>query len=266
MLKTAISVEADLASRIAIRYVCQLGRSVDMTVSTIHALEPGEQGHSIATGWVRRTWEDAVVQEIVGQVTRLVKSEQAGCRILANPLFLPPNHNRDDRIARHLRSSQCDLFVEGILHRFEPDQFMAKIGSKLYRKLPCPILMVKNVTPLSKGVLWVSEGKIPERMVRAFLGMFPIQSIELELLICRLDKKPSAAAKKLSSTSGAESAASLIKSEGGSIKKISAMAGSPSSMAALVRDHFLIVSSVPPENSPMAALLSKSPCSLLFLS
>jgi alkyl hydroperoxide reductase subunit AhpC len=57
MLKTAVAVEADLASRIAIRYACQLGRSIDMTISTIHALEPGEEGQAIATGWVRQTWE-----------------------------------------------------------------------------------------------------------------------------------------------------------------------------------------------------------------
>ena len=185
--------------------------------------------------------------------------------MLAPPLFLPPERQRDDRIAQHLKSDHCDLFVEGILHRFEPDQFLEKIGSKLYRALPCPILMVKNLPPLSKGVLWVSEGKMPEMMMERFLRIFPAQSIELELLICRFGKNPPAASQGLSTTSGLESALSLYKSQDGSIKKISTVEGSPSSMAALVRDQFLIVSSVPSESSPMAELLSKSPCSLLFL-
>jgi hypothetical protein len=265
MLKTAVSVEADLASRIAIRYACQLGRSIDMTISTIHALEPGEEGQAIATGWVRQTWENAVAQETVSRVTRLVKSEQTGCRLLENPVFLPPEHSRDERIADFLRSNECSLLVEGILHRFEPDQFMAKLGSRLYRALPCPILLAKNLTPLSKGVLWVSEGKIPEQMAETFLGMFPIQSIELEFLICDFNQSPPAAVGDLSAAGEVEHAASLLESAGGSIKKISKVEGPPSSMATLVRDHFLIVSSVPSENSPMAELLSKSPCSLLFL-
>jgi nucleotide-binding universal stress UspA family protein len=258
MLKTAVSVEADLASRIAIRYACQLGRSIDMTISTIHALEPGEEGQAIATGWVRQTWENAVSQETASRVSRLVKSEQAGCRLLENPVFLPPVHSRDERITDFIRSNECGLLVEGILHRFEPDQFLAKFGSKLYRALPCPILLVKNLTPLSKGVLWVTEGKIPERMVETFLRIFPIQSIDLEFLICGFDQSPPAAA--------VDKAASLLESAGGTIKKVSNVEGPPSSMATLVRDHFLIVSAMPSEKGPMAKLLSKSPCSLLFLS
>ncbi|MBU4278116.1 MAG: hypothetical protein KKC30_15355 [Proteobacteria bacterium] len=265
MLKTAIAVDADLASRIAIRCACQLGRSIDMSVGTIHALEPGEEGHAIATGWVRQTWEDAVVRESMDQVTRLVKSEQAGCRMLEPPLFLPPENDRGDRIARHLRSNHCNLFVEGFLHRYKPDLFMEKIGSRFYRTLPCPTLMAQNVPPMSKGVLWLSQGKVTEKMMETYLGIFPNQAIELELLICRFGKNPSAAAKDSSSASGVEPAVSFFESAGGTIKNISTVEGSPSSMAALVRDHFLIVSSVPPQNSLMAQLLSKSPCSLLFL-
>jgi nucleotide-binding universal stress UspA family protein len=257
MLKTAVAVEADLASRIAIRYACQLGRSIDMTISTIHALEPGEEGQAIATGWVRQTWENAVAQETASRVASLVKSEQAGCRLLENPVFLPPEHSRDERIADFLRSNECDLLVEGILHRFEPDQFMAKFGSRLYRALPCPILLAKNLTPLSKGVLWVTEGKVPEGMVETFLRIFPAQSIELEFLICGFEQSLSAEA--------VENAVSLLESAGVSIKKVSSVEGPASSMATLVRDHFLIIAPVPSENSPMAELLSKSPCSLLFL-
>ncbi len=266
MRNTSIAVEADLASRIAIRYACQLGRSLEMNIGTIHALEPGEEGRSIATGWVRQTWENAVVQEKIEQVTQMVKSEQAGCRRLENPIFLPPGRHRDDRIAEHLRSNQSDLLVEGMLHRFEPDQFMQKVGSRLYRELPCPILLAKNVPPLSKGVLWVSEGKVPQPMAKAFWGLLPLPSIELQFLVCRFGRPPSEAAREIAPTSGIEDAVSLINSEGGSIKRISTVDGSPSSMAAMVRDHFLVVSSVPRANSPMAKLLSKSPCSLLFLS
>jgi hypothetical protein len=265
MLKTVIAVEADLASRIAIRYVCLLGRSIDLAISTIHVLQTEDQGNGIGTGWVRRTWEDAVSQRIMNQVTQLVKSEQTGCRVLEKPLFLPLNHNRDEQIAEHMRYNRCDLFVEGVLHRFEPDYFMEKIGSGLYRELNFPILMVKNVIPLSKRALLVSEGEMPERAAETFLRMFPIPSVEMDLLVCRFDKESSLAAGGETSTSEIDPALSKFKSEDGSIKDISVVEGSPSSMAGLVRDHFLIVTSVPGKNSPMAELLSKSPCSMLFL-
>lgn len=262
MLNTVIAIDADLASRIAIRYVCQLGRSLDMTISTIHALEPGEEGQAIATGWVRQTWEGAVVREAEEQVIRLVKSEQTRCRPLESPLFLPPGRPRADRIAEQLRSNHFDLFVEGLLHRFERDQFLEKIGSRLYRESPCPILLAQNVPPWAKGVLWVSDGMMTEQMVESFLRIFPIQSVELKLLNCRFSKNPSAAVQGSSSPKEVGPALNLLES---SIKNISTVEGSPSSMAALVRDHSLIVSSLPRENSPMAELLSKSPCTLLFL-
>ena len=265
MLKAAISVEADLASRIAIRYVCELGRHIDMTFSTLHALEPGEQGRAIATGWVRQTWQHAVVQDTMSQVTRLVRSERGGCRLLGNPIFLPPGQDRDDRITDHLASGRYDLFVEGILHGFEPAQFMERIDSRLYRHSPCPILLAKNVPPWSKGVLWVSDGRMTEQMMAAFLRIFPIQSMELALLTCHFDGNRAAAAGGSAPAGGVGPAVALFESEGGSLKSNSTAEGSPSAMAALVRDHFLIVSAVPPASSPLAQLLAKSPCSLLLL-
>lgn len=258
MLKTAIAVDADLASRIAVRYACQMGRFLDLDISTLHAADPGEQGQAIATGWVRRKWEDAVVRDTMDQVVQLVKAEQAGCRILAPPLFLPPEQPRDERLARHLRSNRYGLFVEGLLHRFKPDHFMAKIGSRLYRNLPCPAMVAQNVPPPSKGVLWVSPGKIAPKSMENFLGIFPSRTIELSLLNCRFGNKPVA-------PSDIEAAVSLFESSGGAVTNISTVEGSPSSMAALVRDHFLIVSEVPPAKGPMAELLSKSPCSLLLI-
>ncbi|MCB2190622.1 MAG: hypothetical protein KQI62_03605 [Deltaproteobacteria bacterium] len=265
MLKTAIAVDANLASRIAIRYACRLGRSLDMSIGTIHAPEPGEEGSAIATGWVRRTWEDAVVRDSMDQVVRMVRSEQAGCRMLEPPQFLPSEGDREDRIAQHLRSSHFGLFMEGLLHRFKPERFMDKIGSRLYRALPCPALVVQNVPSMSKGVLWLAQGKIPKETVEKFLAVFPVQSVELSLLNCRFGHKSSAAKKDSSTNSELEPAASLIQNAGGIIKEISTVQGSPSSMAALARDAFLIVSPVPPAKGPMARLLSRSPCSLLFL-
>ncbi len=262
MLKTVIAIDADLASRIAIRYACQLGRSLDMTISTVHALEPGEEGNAIATGWVRRTWEGAVVREAKEQVIHLVRSEQTRCRPLESPLFLPPGRPRADRIAEQLRASHYDLFVEGLIHRFERDTFLEKIGSRLYRGSPCPILLAQNVPPWAKGVLWVSDGMMTEQMVERFLRIFPIQSVELKLLNCKFSKSPSATVQGSSSPNQVGPALSLLES---SLKNISTVEGSPSSMAALVRDHSLIVSSLPRKNSPMAELLSKSPCTLLFL-
>jgi len=265
MLKTAIAVDSDLASRIAVRFACQLGQSLDMSMSTIHALEPGEEGQAIATGWVRRTWEDAVVRDSVDQVVRMVRAEQAGCRMLENPQFLPAEGDRDKRIAQHLRSSHFGLFVEGLLHRFKPDRFMDRISSRFYRALPCPALLAQNVPPLSKGVLWLAQGKIPAKAVDSFLEVFPAQSAEFTFLNCRFGQNSSGIRKDSSANGELEAAATLIKAAGGTIKEISTVEGSPSSMVALVRDHFLIVSSVPPANSPMARLLSRSPCSLLFL-
>ncbi|MBW1846702.1 MAG: hypothetical protein JRJ27_06060 [Deltaproteobacteria bacterium] len=262
MLKTLIAVEADLASRMAIRYACQLGRPADLEINTIHIIQPEDHGDSPGTGWVHQTWEDAVIQKTKNEISQMVKSEQASSRILSPPQVV--TGNRDQQITGELKFSHYDFFTEGIFHSFEPVDFFKKIRSPLYKDLPCPALMVKNWVSLTKGILFISESSTLDHYIKLFLKIFHTHSIEPEILLCKFDKKSSSSRKIDNSPQLVQPIEQILGSQGLNVKNIITVEGSVSALIPLVSDYSLILSSVPDEKSQMAKLLSKSPCSILF--
>ena len=61
MIKTIVSLDTNLASSIALRYACRLANLIETELHTIHVKEPDSEGSSPGSGWVRKTWEDAML-------------------------------------------------------------------------------------------------------------------------------------------------------------------------------------------------------------
>ncbi len=159
MLKALIPVELNLASNIALRYSCQKAAMLDMELQPIHVEEPDSKSHSAQSGWIRRTWESGLEEAGREEVARILKSEQLDCSIV--PLPIVAVGDREDEILKELRNGRYDLYVDGVVSHFNQSSFRKLLGSKLYKNMPCPVLLVKNLVASDRVVLLLGEASEP---------------------------------------------------------------------------------------------------------
>jgi hypothetical protein len=266
-LKALIAVKDDLASSIAIRYACQLAALTGLKPQTLYVVKPDEQGRTPGTGWVRQTWEDAIVSKGRDSIVQLIQAEKAACPELGNPKMAAGR--RDMEILHELQVSDYDLFTEGILHAFEPANFLKKIHSRLYRNLPCPVLMVKNLISLEKGILAVGEDRDMPACIAVFFKLFEGIQVDLDLISCRFDSKLAAAAAESpeGQETGLHSAENMLTEKGRTARTSRIIQGAPDSLDQALRDYGLVLTSLRRENlaeNPMVELLSRTPCPVLI--
>ena len=176
---------------------------------------------------------------------------------------------RDMEILHELQVSGYDLFAEGILHAFEPVNFLKKINSRLYRNLPCPALMVKNLVSLDKGILALGQVNDMSSCAAVFLKLFEGIQVDLDLICCRFQDAGEAAERNAASRleNGLRAAENMLAAKGRTPRASRIVKGASESLDRSVRDYGLVVSSLPRENlekSPMVDLLSRNPSPVLI--
>jgi hypothetical protein len=258
-LKALIAVKADLASSIAIRYACQLSELTGLRLQTFYVAKPEEQGRTPGTGWVQQTWEDAVDLRGRDNIAQLIQAEKITCPELGNPKMVAGK--RDMEILHELQVSDYDLFTEGILHAFEPVNFLKKVHSRLYRNLPCPALMVKNLISFDKGILALGEDRGMPSCIEIFLKLFGGIQVDLDLICCRFEDTGEAAGRDL------RTAENMLAEKGRTPRASRIVQAVSESLEQSIRDYGLVLSSLPRENlaeSPMVDLLSRTPSPVLI--
>jgi len=262
MQNVLIALETDLASSIALRYACRFEKLIRFNMQVVHIPDLDEQNHPPGGGWVHRTWENAVVQQSGREIRKLIREERGYCYSAGEPKIIPGE--KDQVILEELRKKRYDFFIEGFLHSFEPDRFFKKLDSDLYRHLPCPALMVKNMVDPDRGIQIVGT---PDTFSFELYWFFKILSgmvAEPDILVCRFKTsgdKATLLENDRDLISGIETG--MLK-YGKAAGRIRTAEGSSDGLAALVRDHALLVSPLPESGSPMAHMLSRSPCPILF--
>ena len=186
MLRTLVYLDADLASSIALRYVCRLRHSINMQLHTVHVEEPDHDGHAPGSGWVRRTWESAMLKTGEFEIAQLIKAEKSSCSMLGTPKMLVGE--RDNEILHEIQRESYDLFVEGSLHSFTPKKLFDKIHSRLYRYIPCPVIVVRNLVNLEKIAMIVSDEIESKKLVSMFLKIFNGAKLNLDLIYCEFQE------------------------------------------------------------------------------
>ena len=240
MLRTLVHLDADLASSIALRYICQLAEIVDMKLHSVHVEEPDKNAHAPGTGWVRRTWENTLLKTGEFQIAQLINAEKSSCPRLGAPKMLIGN--REDEILREIQKESYDLFVEGLLHSFSDKKLYDKMHSRLYRLIPCPVIIVKNLVDIEKVALIVRNELESKKLISGFLKMFKGAKLELDLVYCEFQEsgQPSFNAKK--EIDGTLSAAEEILVENqwspGNCRTIQ---GTPEDIGDTLRDYGLLV-------------------------
>jgi hypothetical protein len=186
MLRTLVYLNADLASSIALRYICQLSQFIDMKLHSVHVEEPEQDGHAPGTGWVRRTWENTMLKTGEFEIAQLIKAEKSSCPKLGAPKMIIGD--RENEILREIQRESYDLFVEGSLHSFTAKKLYDKIHSRLYRLIPCPVIIVKNLVDIEKIALIVRNDIESKKLISMFLKIFKGAKLKLDLVYCEFQE------------------------------------------------------------------------------
>ena len=190
MIKTLVSIDADLASSIALRYTCRLAGLAEVDIQTIHIEDPQAIGPATGAGWARFTWEKEVIEEGKKGISQLLVAESGFCPVLKEPLVL--SGDRDREILKQLAEGGYQLFVEGMPVQLSPKALIKKMESRFYQQAPCPVLQVKNLVPLEQALLVVQDDRECRCLFAVFSNVFEGTRIELDLLLAnfQLQRKP----------------------------------------------------------------------------
>ena len=242
MIKALVSLDADLASSIALRYACQLANTIEMDLKTMHVEDAVQKGSPPGSGWVRRTWENAMLKSGEIEIAQLIQAEKLSYPALRAPKMVVGE--REDEILHEIQKESYDLFIEGALHTFTAANFYNKIRSKLYRHTPCPVLMVKNLVKLEKMVIIFDEEAEFKRLVATFLKIFKKATIELDLMHYQFRESAGASPDNSEDADRIlQNAREILMEAGWQTGQIRSFQGLPGEMGELFRDYGLVISS-----------------------
>jgi len=203
MMNMLVSLKADLASSIAFRYACRLAKLVEIRLQTIHVEEVEKEGYPPGSGWVRSTWETGLLQTAQQEIAQLINMEKSHCPNLDEPIVRIGE--RDEELFKEIQRESYDVFLEGVLSSSDEQLFYHKMRSKLYRQVPCPIILVKNLVQPSRVALLLAEHKDANPMVNSFANLFEKSELTVDLVYVKASRNVPAESQKIpAEAAGAE--------------------------------------------------------------
>jgi hypothetical protein len=243
MIRTLVSVYPDLSSVIAMNYACQLSRIIDMGIQPIFVKEPEPGAEVPGVGWVRRTWENSLLGMERDAVDQLIEAERTHCANLARPQVLVGN--RDDTILSNLMGGTYDLFVEGSVASFEQSELQQRIESRLYRNLPCPVIIARNLIELRKVLVVFDDEVSVDKLLLTMMNLFDGVRLRFDLLYCSL-LGSGTSVEPIEAVDGLFSKADAVLGHNEWVPENRlALQGSPQGLAKRIEDYSLIVTGLP---------------------
>lgn len=257
MIKALLSLDENLASSIALRYACQQSSLVPaMKLQAIHVEEPDHNGkHSAGSGWVRRSWEKGLAAAGADEVNRLLKTENVSCPFIGPPKVFVGN--RQGEILEELVTGGYDMYMEGDLTTSVAADFNQLISSDLYRKSPCPVMIVKNLITSNCAGLLCGDGVDHRKLIAGFLKVFKNTGLELDLLYYKFQEQDTVIFQdKEEAGSVLTEAEKILAAAGMPARRSQVLSGSPERVGDYLRNYFLVASTFPSRKSPRLELLA----------
>jgi nucleotide-binding universal stress UspA family protein len=259
MKKALISVDIDLGSSIALRYADNISSRIQPALYDVHVVDPKQIGSQPGSGWVEKTWENALIESSREEIRQFLEMERVKLPLLTKPKIL--FGNRTETLLDELRNEQYDLFMEGIPPTFNPSGFHSLLNSRLYRQMPCPVLVVKNIVSSDRIALVAERGPDPHKFISCFLDIFNAEGLKVDLIDMDMLKSEDVAAAKAGGTDNRLEELKSILADKGVVAKTLTFDGAPNeNVADIFRDYGVVVSSMmrsPRKNNPLLGLLGR---------
>lgn len=264
MIKALVSVYPDLASVIAMNYVCRLSRIFDMEIQPIFVKESEEGDKAPAVGWVRQTWENSVLDVEQEAMIKLIEAEKTDYARLASLQVY--SGNRGEAILDSLLEGAYDLFVEGSVSRFEKSELLRRTRSRLYQNLPCPVIIARNLIDFNKILIVIGEMAPAGTLLPKLIPLFEGNDLRFDLLHCTIIE--AGPLEPITPSPGLyDEAEDLLADTGWQPDNRIALQGTPKDLATQIEEYSMVATSLPaqPErHGGLLELLSNTPSPVLF--
>lgn len=263
MIKALLSLEENLASCIALRYTSHLNNMLDMVVQTVHVEKSSQKQNPDGTRPVRHALENGLEETGHKTVERLLKTEKVTCTFIEpHKVFIG---NPDTEILDELQTGGYDLFLEGNLNTSNVEIFYKRITSRLFSKLMCPVIIVKNLTDRRNAVLLCGEGVDQGKLITQFCKILGKALLDIELLhYTATDNDEVVFLGKNNSRSFLQEAEELLNAHGRIPKRSRVVTGTPDQVSEYLSNYGLVVSAFPTGRSPRMELLAYAPSPLML--
>jgi hypothetical protein len=148
MIKTLVAIEVDLASSLAIRYACQLGRLLSMELHPVYVKAPPPEVPATGTGWVRHTWEREIVEMGKEEIQEMLAGEMESCPQLQEPQVI--YGDREYELLKIMERTPFDLYVEGAPYPFTAINIQRRLGSKFYQRARTPLIWLRLLRQINQ--------------------------------------------------------------------------------------------------------------------
>jgi hypothetical protein len=219
-----------------------------MQIQPIFVKEPEPETNVPGVGWVRRTWENSLLDTEREAVDRLIETERSHCTSLARPRIL--FGKRDDAILSNLLGGTYDLFVEGSLTGFEQSEFKQRIDSMLYRNLPCPVIIARNLIQIQKLLVVFNDEINIEKLLHGLNHLFHDKPFRFDLLYCRIAGTGMSVDSIADTKEIFSKVENVLDAHGWMPENRFALKGSPQGLIRRIEDYSLIVTCLPQTMAP----------------
>lgn len=266
MINVLLSLNPDLASSIAIRYTNELTIHMKMLVQDIHVVDPRKSGSEPGTGWVRKTWENALIESGKHEIRHFMEVEKVSSHHLKVPKVVIGD--RAEKILNELQVGEYHLFIEGVLPTLSSTDFYTLVTSRLYRLMPCPVLVVKNLIMPDKAVLVIDDQTDYHVLIKSYATLFKEADIKLDLTYLTFTKSGDALSEEAGPGNALlEDCQKVLSAEGIPLNMCRTIAGPSKQITEVLREYGLVATSLhysPKKNNPLLEVLGRIPSPVLI--
>ena len=181
---------------------------------------------------MRRTWERGLQESGLQMVQRLLNTEKVHCTFVGPPKVLVGD--REDEVLDELRIGGYDLFLEGNLNTADEADFHDLISSRLYTKMTCPVMIVKNMLVTGKVLVLCGDGVDHRRLIPQFLKIVDGARFDLELLFYKYQENEEPLFLEKSAAGGfLEEAEALLSDNGWAPTRSRVLTGTPEQVGSM---------------------------------
>ncbi len=179
MIKTLVAIEVDLASSMAIRYACQLGNLINLTLYPVYVKAPPPEVPTVGTGWVRHTWEREIVAMGKEEIQEMLSSEMETCPTLQEPRVI--YGDREYELLKIVDQEPFDLYVEGAPYPFTPVNIHRRLHTKFYQRLNMPMIWLRALKKINQVLVVCQEQAAVKALLPAVKKLWAGCSIPVHL-------------------------------------------------------------------------------------
>ncbi len=263
-MNVLLLIENNLASSIALRYLCKQSQKVSMFIQPFHIEEPSQRHYPFGAGWVRKTWEKTLVDATKNEIELFIQAEAENCRGLSRVKISVGDKEKE--ILKELEGGFYDIFAMGLLSSFDSSTFYEILKGSFLKKLTCPLLLIKNLSPSNNILILIDEEMNIEKLIPFYIKLYKDMPAQVSMALYTFQDTDQVNMARETSSSQLHKAVSQLSSQGIEVKDSHEIKGRPERVAQRLKGNGLVVSMFNKKGRkrPLTDVLASTPAPVLI--